>query len=433
MRIAFFVGVFPVLSETFVLDQIVGLIDKGHEVDIFATGKPKQPDQVHPVFREYQLQQRTYYRPPMPENLLLRFISGLILLARYIWVDPDLILRSLNFVKYGKPSLSLRILFSVISHVGKQKYYDIIHCHFGMHGLIAMYMKQLGAIKGPILVTFHGYDVNGWPKQYGSQSYQELFNYADQFTANTRYTAQKAINLSCDPERIKILPVGVNLDLFPYQERALYPEKKIEILTVGRLVEKKGIAYSIRAMKVLKEKELDFRYRIIGEGPLRDQLQQLISDLGLENQVFLLGGLPRDQVIKLYQETDLFVLASVTAQNGDQEGQGLVLQEAQAMGIPVISTLHNGIPDGVKHGETGFLAPEKDSQSLADYLLHLIQNPDEYKTMSRSARQFIEAEYDIHHLLNQLIDIYHNFIHPESIKPEIKPELVSQRGGSDHA
>ncbi|NJK63466.1 MAG: colanic acid biosynthesis glycosyltransferase WcaL [Synechococcaceae cyanobacterium SM2_3_1] len=327
----------------------------------------------------------------------------------------------------------MRCFFSVIPHLGRRRKYDILHCHFGMHGLIAMYMKQLGAIEGPILVTFHGYDVNGWPKKYGSKSYRALFNFADQFTANTHYTGQKAINLGCDPERIKILPVGVNLNLFPYQERKLYPDKKIEILTVGRLVEKKGISYSIRAMRILKEKNLDFRYRIVGDGPLSDQLQQLISDLELENEVLLLGGLPRDQVINLYRETDLFILASVTAMNGDQEGQGLVLQEAQAMGIPVISTLHNGIPDGVRHGETGFLAPEKDSQSLADYLLYLIQNPEEYKKMSRSAHQFIQEEYDIHHLNNQLIDMYRNLIHPESVNSEIKPQLVSQSGGTGHA
>ncbi|NJK63465.1 MAG: colanic acid biosynthesis glycosyltransferase WcaL [Synechococcaceae cyanobacterium SM2_3_1] len=101
MRIAFFVGVFPVLSETFVLDQIVGLLDKGHEVDIFATGKPDQADQVHPIFREYQLEQRTSYRPPMPETLLLRFIYAVILLVKYIWVDPVLTLKSLNFIKHG--------------------------------------------------------------------------------------------------------------------------------------------------------------------------------------------------------------------------------------------------------------------------------------------------------------------------------------------
>src|SRR5690606_9503856 len=118
--------------------------------------------------------------------------------------------------------------------------------------------------------------------------------------------------------------------------------KKFRILTVGRLVEKKGYAYSLAAVALLKAAGVDFVYNIIGDGPLMEDMVKRARELGISSQVVFHGAMMQAHVKDYYQDSDVFMLPSVTAPNGDTEGQGLVLQEAQAIGLPVVATLHNG-------------------------------------------------------------------------------------------
>ncbi len=405
MRIAFFLGIFPALSETFVIDQITGLIDRGHEVDIYATGKPDNP-KMHASVSKYNLLDRTYYRPSMPENFFVRYLKGLWLFLVNFFRDPQLLIRSLNVFRYGKPAASLRYFYCAIPFLGRSPSYDILHCHFGMHGLIGLYMRNLGALSGKLVTTFHGYDVNGAPRKFGQDLYQQLFQTGDLYTVNTTFTADKALALGCPQEKLIKLPIGVNLSEYPAQAHPFPPQQPIEILTVGRLVEKKGIEYSIKAVAKAIASHANLRYRIVGEGPLRTSLEELINQLGLSDQIQLVGGKTKEEVRQLYAKAHIFILSSVTAANGDQEGQGLVLQEAQAMGIPVLSTLHNGIPDGILDGKTGFLVPERDIDALAEKLQYLIEHPEAHAVMGKAGRAFIETHYDIDKLNNHLVLAY---------------------------
>ena len=135
-------------------------------------------------------------------------------------------------------------------------------------------------------------------------------------------------------------------------------------------------------------------------------MERLISDLGIENKVHLLGWLDKDEVIRLTDGSHIFILSSVTAKSGDQEGQGVVLQEAQAMGLPVLSTLHDGIPEGVVDGKSGFLVPEGDIDALAEKLEYLIEHPERWLEMGQFGRKFVEENYDIKRLNQQLVEIY---------------------------
>lgn len=425
MRIAFFLGIFPALSETFVIDQITGLIDRGHEVDIYATGKPDNP-KMHASVSKYNLLERTCYRPAMPENFFLRFLKGLWLFLVNFPRDPQLLIRSLNVFRYGKPAASLRYFYSVIPLLDRIPDYDIIHGHFGMHGLIGLYMRNLGAIRGKLVTTFHGYDVNGAPRQYGQDLYQQLFQTGDLYTVNTTFTADKALALGCPKEKIIKLPIGVNLWEYPVQAHPFHPQQPIEILTVGRLVEKKGIEYSIKAVAKAIASHPNLSYRIVGEGPLRPALEALINQLGLSDQIQLLGGKTKAEVRQLYAKAHIFILSSVTAANGDQEGQGLVLQEAQAMGVPVLSTWHNGIPDGIQDGVTGFLVPERDVDALTEKLQYLIEHPEAHAAMGQAGRAFIEKHYNIDKLNNDLVLAYQTLLDsadPTLAKANLQPLL----------
>lgn len=407
MKIAFILSTFPVLSETFILHQITGLLDLGHEVDIFAYCNPNQ-QKVHPDVEAYWLMERTHYLN-MPGNKVKRVLKALGLLAANFHKAPLRLLETLNVFKFGKEGLSLRLLYALVPFLGKEQGYDIIHCHFGPNGKIGVLLRDLG-VQGKIVVTFHGYDVSSYVRSKGNSVYDYLFRKADLFTVNSDFVKRRIIELGCDPGKIVKLPVGLPTEKFPFKKKELPPKGCVKVVTVARLTEKKGLEYSIEAIAKVMKKHPNVEYNIAGNGPLRSQLESLISELSVEEHVKLLGWQDQDEIRRLYQESHIFVLASVTARNGDQEGQGLVLQEAQGMGLPVVSTLHNGIPEGVLDGQSGFLVPERDVNALAQRLEYLTEHPEIWPAMGRAGRQFVEEHYDVHKLNRRLVRIYEGLV-----------------------
>lgn len=409
MRIAFIVGVFPALSVTFILNQITGLIDRGHQVDIYAL-RPGRVSKIHSDVLKYGLLRRTYYRPTMPRNKLLRVLKAIGLLLTNLHKNPALLLRTLNVIEYGKQAASLQLLYSAIPFLERAHNYDVIHCHFGHHGILGMRMQDIGAIRGKLITTFHGLDVNAFPTTYGSGFYKSLFAKCELYTANTTFTARKAIMLGCPRDKIIRLPVGLKLSEYCFEARKVNPGDTIRILTVARLVEKKGIEFSVRAVAKVARDYPNLEYYIVGDGPLRELIEMLIEELGIQDKVKLLGWRTQDEVQKFYSDAHIFVLPSVTASDGDKEGQGLVIQEAQASGLPVISTLHNGIPEGVVSGKSAFLVPEKDVDALAQKIKYLIEHPEIWPEMGRAGRAFVEAHYDINKLNDRLLEIYQDLV-----------------------
>jgi colanic acid/amylovoran biosynthesis glycosyltransferase len=235
--------------------------------------------------------------------------------------------------------------------------------------------------------------------------YQKLFAAADLFTANSDYTQTRLEQLGCPREKIHKLPVGLNPDEFPFRERRKMTGEPYRVVTIGRLVEIKGHEYVIRAVAALREKVPSLRYDIVGDGPLRAKLEGLVRELRLSDCVGFRGALAEDSIKQILAEADVFVLASVTVE-GDQEGQGLVLQEAQAMGLPVIATQHGAFPEGVLAEESAFLVPQRDIAALAERLEYLATHPEIWSQMGRAGRIFIRERYDIRQLNSRLLELY---------------------------
>ena len=405
MKIAFIVSIFPALSETFILNQITGLLDLGHDVDIFSNVTPNE-DKVHSDFTSYRLIERTHYFD-IPDKKIDRVIKAIKILLIWFFRYPLVILKALNIIKYRSFYNCLNNLFFVAQFLGKK--YDIIHCHFGPNGILGIRLKELG-IPGKYITSFHGFDVNSYVKKHGKDVYKNLFEKVDLCTVNTDFTGRKVKALGCEHTKITKLPVGLDIRRFPFKERKIRPENKVNIFTVARLVEVKGVEYSIRAVAKLLKTHSNICYRIAGDGHLREELQGLISRLGAQNKVILLGWKTQDEVQELYEKSHIFVLSSVIASNDDQEGQGLVLVEAQAMGLPIISTLVGGIPEGVLDGKSGFLIPERNVDVLAERLQCLIEHPEVWPEMGRCGRNFVEKHYDINKLNQQLVKIYQNLL-----------------------
>lgn len=414
MKIAIVVGPFPVVSQTFILNQIVGLIDRGHEVDVFAS-HPNNLSKVHSDVYSYNLFDRIFYRPKVGKSSTVlgrrfrRIEKGVEMVATYGFKNPLVILRALNFLRYGQPSKSLELLFWAVPFISSNTY-DIVHSHFGLYSLNCALLKKIKAFSGKFVVSFHGGDVNATPGTYGKNIYRPVFEVADLFTVNSNFTAQQAIGLGCPEDKIEKLPVGLNTSKYKPSLNKYNKGDTIKLLTVARLTEKKGIEYSIKAFSKVTENIDNIEYTIVGEGPLEAELKNLADRLNVSKKIKFVGPKTQNEILCLYESSHIFLLSSVTAMNGDREGQGLVLQEAQAMGLPVVSTFHNGIPEGVLNGKSGFLVPERDVDSLAERLSTLIEDPDTWPKMGEIGRAFVKQKFDIENLNDRLVSLYKNVL-----------------------
>lgn len=411
MRIAFLIDQFPTLSETFILGQITGLIDRGHEVDIF-TDRPGNKAQMHPEVDHYQLLDRIYYNR-VPTNILWRVIKAIILFGVCIFKAPKTLLQVLAFPeykssKYGEFADFLKPFYLIIPFLNKSPY-DIIHCHYGRNGLKAILLKDLGVIQGKIIVAFHGYDISRYLQVHGEDVYNYLFSTADLLQPISYYWQQKLIALGCNKTKIIIHHMGIDCNKFTF---LFYRSSsaKIRIVSIARLVEKKGLKYGIEAVAKLVSSHPQLEYQIIGDGVLRADLQRLIDQLNVGENVKLLGWREQQELAAIIADADLVLAPSVTSLDGDCEGIPVSLMESMAKGLPVISTYHSGIPELIEDGVSGYLVPEKEVEALATKLNYLLTNPEIGRRMGLAGRKTVETDYNIEILSDLLVEIYQQLI-----------------------
>ncbi|HSV27881.1 MAG TPA: glycosyltransferase [Sedimentisphaerales bacterium] len=405
MKIAFIVDSFPKLSETFILDQITSLIDLGHDIRIFSVWSRINEQAVHSDVAVYGLLERTAWPAPTPRSRFVRpFIAAWLLLAG-LFTSPYRTIPLFRLLVANLRDFSLRKLRFLMAFPSDD--FDVVHCHYGHNGILALQLRQIGALSSrtKIVATFHGYDEHIQPVEALRAQYKPLFREAALLTVNTLFTRNKIVELGADPEKVVVLPVGLRMDRFVPCAKDPSPGRVVRILSVARLVEKKGLTYAIDAIALLKDR-FSLAYTIAGDGPLRAQLEEQVRRLGLGSVVSFAGAVNQALILEMYARADIFLLPSVTAGNGEMEGQGLVLQEAQACGIPVVSTLHNGIPEGVLDGQTGVLVQEKDAKALASAIEILVNDASKRREFGAKGREWVEARYDIRRLSDRLTQEY---------------------------
>jgi len=223
-----------------------------------------------------------------------------------------------------------------------------------------------------------------------------VLNRADVVFAVSEFTASLARKRGAHPGRVRRLHLGVDAELFFPDAAAMAPEICTAagpfIVTIARLVPRKGIDTAIHAVAELTRDRPELTYLVIGEGPDRARLESLVTSTGLHGRVHLLGELPAGGLRRVLRAADLFVLDSrEETQARDVEGFGLVLLEAQASGVPVIAARSGGMPDALREGETGLLVPQDDPHALARAMRQLLDDPRRLERMGRSARAFALA------------------------------------------
>lgn len=274
---------------------------------------------------------------------------------------------------------------------------DLLHAHFAPDGLqVAELSKRLNL---PLIVTLHGFDVT--VRQNFAPRYTKLWERASLFICISEFIRGKAIEAGFPVEKLRVHHIGIDLNRFDLPSASRIPNL---ILFVGRLVEKKGCEILLRAMDIVRRAVPGASLVVIGDGPDRPALQALASRLGLSCQ-FL--GPQSPQEIQLWmKKASIFCAPSQTAANGDSEGLGMVFLEAQACGLPVVSTIHGGVPEAIRDGETGTLVPERDPQSLAEALIAYLEDGGLAQRHGLSGREWVAKNFDLFEQTRILERIY---------------------------
>jgi glycosyltransferase involved in cell wall biosynthesis len=289
---------------------------------------------------------------------------------------------------------------------------ELAHAHFGFEA-VAFWpiVRRLGL---PMAVTLHGVDImthREWWEQHGgfigSQYPRRLLALGRSpkvhFVAVSQAIKQRAIEFGLPAERIDILHIGIDITRFARSGPSISRRSR-RILYVGRMVEKKGGRYLIEAFARVRARVPDAELVMIGDGMLLDSLKQLAAELRVP--VEFTGSLASDAVKAHIDAARVFCLPSIRADSGDAEGLGTVLLEAQACGVPTISSAGAGAEEGILHGVTGLTFAEKDVEALAAALLRLLQDDALAETMSEAAPRFVAERFDIRRCTSALEDYY---------------------------
>lgn len=402
MKLTFFTMRFPVASETFVLNQVTYFIDQGYDVEIISVF-PGDLANRHGAFDHYRLAEKTHYLLPEDSTSNAEKLRQRLKIMLPKIFSPRT-LRSLNISRYGAQSSKL-LLPAIVAGAKQTFTADIFLVHFGYAGALANKLRELGVLRGKQATVFHGADISRRHiLEEHKQDYINLFRQSELLLPISHLWENKLIAMGCPPEKIRVTRMGIEPEKFNLNVREGL-HSPLRIVSVARLTEKKGLGVAVEACKYLKEQDANFEYTIIGNGDMEEELRMAIHSANLQDHVQLLGFKPQEEIKRHLDEADIFLLPSLTAADGDMEGIPVALMEAMAVGLPVVSSYHSGIPELIENNVSGWLAPEGDARALAGILLKLANSDVDIAPVIAAARKKVEVEFNQHIAYRQLAEL----------------------------
>jgi glycosyltransferase involved in cell wall biosynthesis len=395
MRLGYFYSRYPVLSQTFCDAEMLALERLGFKLEIGS---------VYPPLTSLRHEHIACLRAPIhyaPPQEILKILEKNAKTDRK-W-PRDLVDRHER--KYGpsvKAEQRARNALYFADHF-KRRGVDHVHVHFANRAAhTAMFLKEISGI--PFSITAHGQD---FMKDLGNDDLlREICAGAEFIAAETDYS-RDLLRQHCPDSAAKIHRVynGIDLERFPAPHDEISANAVPRIISIGRLVAFKGFEYLIDACSDLARRGLEFTCEIIGDGPLRGDLEARIRKLNLSDRVHLLGSLSQGAVLEKLRSADIFALASVTDAQGASDVFPTVIIEAMAAARPVVSTRLAGIPESVIDGETGLLVPPENTMALGEALRRLIEDPELRLDYGRAGRARIEQRFRIENTVASLIEL----------------------------
>ncbi|MEK4011825.1 glycosyltransferase [Peribacillus sp. FSL M8-0224] len=305
----------------------------------------------------------------------------------------------------------LNEVFSPKEYV-KRNNISLLHAHHGQLGMLLLPFKEETNL--PLVTSIRGRDATLANQPIGYlDNMKILFDRGELFFPVCQYLAERLIAWGCPSEKIRVLYGGVDLNEFKY--RAPHKGDSQNILSIGRLVEKKGHHILMQAFQKIRGKFPNATLTIIGRGGLEEYLISLANQLNLGDSFRLLNHLPKDQVREQMTNADIFCAASLEAADGDVEGIPNTLKEAMAIGVPVISTNHAGIPELITNNKEGVLVQENNVDELAEALEFMLSNREIWETYTVAARQKVEQKFNLAQQLQQQAEFYDELVAPYKV------------------
>lgn len=403
MRIALSVTEFPALSQTFVLDHAAGLIERGHGVELHALWRGALAVR-HAEVDRLQLLRHAFYAPPRDagRSAARRLLALLRHCGPRLLTQPRLAQALLTRRSQGSRYDSIVGHFSFWGMAGR---YDLIHAHSGQNGVRLLPLYAAGHLGAPLVVTFHGHDVHGYLRDQPADYYQPLFQQAAALVVCSGFMRQRLLELGAPPEKLSVIPNALTVARIAYRERPHRADAPLQFLTIGRLVPFKGIEHLLAALARPELAGRAFCLHVVGDGPLRTALQAQAAALGLAERVVFHGACPRDKVLTLLADSDLYLAPAVMDVEGNTETQGVALLEALASGLPVIASAVGGIPETLGDAAVALLPPGEPT-ALAAAIARWAANPDADVTRARRGRQRVETDYAAARWIDTLEALY---------------------------
>jgi glycosyltransferase involved in cell wall biosynthesis len=385
MRVVQFCESFSPFSQTFIYDLVLELQRQNVDTRVLTLGRIDADKRPFPC---------VYLAPKPwrwnPFRLALRLTVPLGLTTREIHTYP----------------LIRKHLYRQLAAIQP----DIVHAQFGPMGILMAPIAR--SLNIPLLITFHGYDVNELMRQHKiRQLYQAFFSTQAKgicVSENLRSKLTKVINQS---DRLHVLYNGVNVERFAYSDPAeRYDGRTVRLLFVGRLVAMKSPMKLVqsfeRARALLASSPIDLKLTIAGEGEEREAICEYIQKQALWPHVDMIGSVHHTRVTELMGSHHIYVQHNIRAADNNEEGFGVIFIEAHASGLPIIATASGGIPEVVVSGQTGYLVEPGDIGAMAECIANLAQSPSRWTAMGTAGRRRIEKLFNQPRQVMRLREIY---------------------------
>jgi colanic acid/amylovoran biosynthesis glycosyltransferase len=303
------------------------------------------------------------------------------------------------------PALYYRGEMQGLMKIFRRRNADLMHIYFGHTGVhLLPFIKGWGR---PCVVSFHGADVMPREQQpeYEGQL-RELLRVTPLVLARSLSLAARLKELGCPPEKIRLNRTGIPLGEYPLRDRRAPEGGEWHFVQACRLIPKKGIATALKAFAGFHREYPRARFSLAGDGPMKGEIEAMARELGIAGAVELRGFLGQGELARLYGEAHFFVHPSEMTADQNQEGVPNSMLEAMATGLPVLATLHGGIPEAVENGRTGVLVPERDDAGLLRAMLELAGQPERAFAMGRAASESVRLEFEQRKQIEKLEGYY---------------------------
>lgn len=299
-----------------------------------------------------------------------------------------------NKWRYLQVPLFFFFQWLALARLLKKKQFDVIHAHWLIpQGLIAIWARSMQRKAPRLLCTSHGGDLYGLRGRWLDRLKRAVLERTDALTVVSRAMGELTVRYGAKADKLHVISMGVDArTLFTPDGEDVRTGH--ELLFVGRLVEKKGLAYLLKAMPAILARHPRVTLSVAGGGPEEWRLRSLAEELGIADRVTFLGPAQNRELPRLYRRATVFIAPFVVAENGDQEGLGLVLAEALACECPVVASDLPAVRDVVIDGVTGLTVRQRDSVDVASKVIALLDNPDLRRTLAKQGRMHVLTRFD---------------------------------------